>query len=54
MKCTGIYFLIKSHKTHLISIISPAAELHLAALVIEGEPSDVDFACALEDAGWYV
>lgn len=38
----------------LISIISPAAKLHLATLVVEGKPGDVDFAGALEDARWHV
>jgi len=34
---------------NLESVVGPAAELHLAALVIEGEPRDVDLARRLED-----
>lgn len=40
--------------THLKSVVSPTAELHLAALVVEREPSDIDFARRLEDARWDV
>ena len=36
---------------HLEPIVSPAAELHLAVLVVEGEPGDVDGARGEEDAG---
>jgi hypothetical protein len=39
---------------HLSPVVGPAAELHLAVLVVEGEPGDVDLAGGLEDAGWYV
>ncbi len=37
--------------SHLPAVVSPAAELHLAVLVVEGEPGDVDLAGGLEDAG---
>lgn len=40
--------------TYLKSIISPASELHLASLVVEREPSDIDFARRLKDARWDV
>ena len=40
-----------SFKTHLESVIRPAAKLHVAVLVVKGEPSDVDLAGGLEDAG---
>ena len=40
-----------SFETHLESVIRPAAKLHVAVLVVEGEPSDVDLAGGLEDAG---
>lgn len=40
--------------SYLVAIISPAAKLHLAALVVEGKPRDVDLACALEDARRHV
>ena len=36
---------------YLSSVVRPAAELHLALLVVEGEPGDVDLAGGLEDAG---
>ena len=39
-----------SFKTHLESVIRPAAKLHVAVLVVKGEPSDVDLAGGLEDA----
>ena len=35
---------------YLVSVVGPAAELHLAVLVVEGEPRDVDLAGGLEDA----
>lgn len=38
----------------LITIISPAAKLHLATLVVEGKPGNVDLAGTLEDARWHV
>lgn len=37
--------------THLKAVVRPRAELHLAALVVEREPRDVDLAGGLEDAG---
>ncbi|PRD22378.1 UNVERIFIED_CONTAM: hypothetical protein NCL1_49246, partial [Trichonephila clavipes] len=37
-------------QVNLVSVVGPRSELHLAALIIEGEPSDVDLAGALEDA----
>ena len=40
-----------SFEIHLKSVIRPAAKLHVAVLVVEGEPSDVDLAGGLEDAG---
>ena len=36
---------------HLKPVIRPASELHLAVLVVEGEPGDVDLAGGHEDAG---
>lgn len=41
-------------RAHLKSIISPASELHLASLVVERKPSDIDFARRLKDARWDV
>lgn len=38
----------------MISVISPTAKLHLAALVVEGKPGDVDLAGAFEDTGWHI
>ncbi len=40
--------------SHLPTVVGPAAKLHLAVLVVEGEPGDVDLAGGLEDAGRYV
>lgn len=40
--------------THLKAIVGPGAKLHLATLIVEGEPGDVDFARGLEDAGRHV
>ena len=40
--------------SHLAPVVGPAAELHLAVLVVEGEPGDVYLAGGLEDAGRYV
>ena len=40
-----------SFEIHLETVIRPAAKLHVAVLVVEGEPSDVDLAGGLEDAG---
>ncbi|GFU22162.1 uncharacterized protein NPIL_326731 [Nephila pilipes] len=37
-------------QVNLVSVVSPRSELHLAALVIEGEPSDVYLARTFEDA----
>ena len=48
---------IKSHilfLTHVKPVVRPAAKLHLAVLVVEGEPGDVDLAGRLEDARWNV
>lgn len=39
---------------YLVAIIGPATELHVAMLVIKGEPCNVYLACALEDAGRHV
>ena len=39
---------------HLESVVRPASKLHLAVLVVEGEPGDVDLTRGLEDAGGYV
>lgn len=39
---------------YLIAVVSPATELHVAMLVIEGKPGDVYLACALENARGYV
>ena len=36
--------------TYFKSIVSPAAELHVTVLVVEGEPGDVNLARGLEDA----
>ena len=41
-------------KTHIEPVIRPAAKLHLAVLVVEGEPDDVYLARGHEDAGWDV
>ena len=35
---------------YLEPVVRPAAELHLAVLVVEGEPGDVDLARGHEDA----
>ncbi len=40
--------------SHLPAVVGPAAKFHLAVLVVEGEPGDVDLAGGLEDAGRYV
>ena len=37
-----------SFKIHLESVIRPAAKLHVAVLVVEGEPSDVNLAGGLQ------
>jgi hypothetical protein len=39
------------NRAHLAPVVGPAAKLHLAVLVVEGEPGDVDLAGGLEDAG---
>ena len=36
---------------YLEPVVRPAPELHLAVLVVEGEPGDVDLAGGLEHAG---
>ena len=41
----------KRNIAHLKPVICPASELHLAVLVVEGEPGDVDLAGGHEDAG---
>ena len=38
------------HITYFVAIVGPAAKLHVAVLVVEWEPSDVDLAGGLEDA----
>ena len=40
-----------SGATHVKAVVSPAAKLDVAVLVVEGEPGDVDLAGRLEDAG---
>ena len=37
--------------THIEPVIRPASKLHLAVLVVEGKPGDVDLASRHEDAG---
>ena len=44
-------FINSSNLAHLPPVIRPAAEFHLAVLVVEREPGDVDLAGGLEDAG---
>lgn len=39
---------------YLVAIVCPATELHVTMLVVEGEPSDVYLACALEYARGHV
>lgn len=39
---------------YLVAIICPATKFHVAMLVVEGEPSDVYLACALENARRHV
>ena len=41
--------LFEERDRHLESVVRPAAELHLAVLVVEGEPGDVDGTGGLED-----
>lgn len=41
-------------KTYLKAVVRPRSKLHFTALIVEGEPSDVDLAGALEDTRWYV
>lgn len=52
------YFLVallaRETESNLESVVGPAAELHLAPLVVEGEPRDVDLAGRLEDTGRHV
>ena len=35
----------------LEAVVRPATELHVAVLIVEGKPRDVDLAGRLEDAG---
>lgn len=46
--------ILRQLAKYLIAIVSPATELHIAMLVVEGEPRDVYLACALEDARWHI
>ena len=46
--------VLLEHEVHLEPVVGPAAELHLAVLVVEGEPGDVDGAARLEYPGWDV
>lgn len=39
---------------YLVAIICPATKFHVAMLIVEGEPSDVYLACALENARGHV
>ena len=43
--------LTPSLQFYLEAVVGPTAELHLAVLVVEGEPGDVDGAGGLEHAG---
>lgn len=42
--------MIRKKRAYLKTIVSPAAKFHLALLVVEWKPGDVDLARALEDA----
>ena len=46
-----ISYLGTKSNSYLETVIRPAAKLHVAVLVVEGEPGDVDLTCGLEDAG---
>ena len=48
----GLFTIIQliNNIAHLEPVICPASELHLAVLVVEGEPGDVDLAGGHEDA----
>ena len=39
---------------YLKSVVRPAAKFHLALLVVEWEPGDIDLACAFKDTRWDV
>ena len=41
----------KYKDTYIKPVVGPAAELHVAVLIVEGEPGDVDLAGGLEEAG---
>lgn len=44
----------KKKHSNLKSIVRPGSKLHLAPLIVEGKPGDVDFAGGLEDARRHV
>ena len=44
-------FIIFETATHIKPVIRPTSKLHLAVLVVEGEPGDVNLAGGHEDAG---
>ena len=46
--------VLLEHEVDLEPVVGPAPELHLAVLVVEGEPGDVDGAARLEYPGWDV
>ena len=52
-KCCSAGQIVTTGKSqfYLESVVGPAPKLHLTALVVEGEPGDVDLAGGLEHAG---
>ena len=53
--CTHIKFIhhvvVWIKNTYFKPVVRPAAKLHVALLVVKGEPGDVDLAGGLEDPG---
>lgn len=39
---------------HLKAVVRPAAEFHLATLIVERKPSDINFACRFKDSRWHI
>lgn len=51
--CTNFVLILVEVEVEFESVVSPRAELKVAALYVEGKVEDVDGTGALEDGGWH-
>lgn len=48
------FYILNFNSYYLKTVVSPTTKLHIAILVIEWEPRDVDLTCTFEDTRWHI